>query len=310
MINTIQNMDYLDFCKKLQDEGVKADLVLTDPPYGRHVDGDYVNKMHKVKKEYNTGWDESPDASDMIDAFSGIIRLNGRSVVFSNGPLTCDIRKYSHESLTPKMKLNNFAIYLKDTTGGVLSCKKTLVYLTEDISIFTNQCDNGTMWQRDYAKKIKEYTGNKTIKEIKKDCGFFFSNFMGVNPVFFAIPSERSYAALTEFYGLDELDWFVPYEQLKQTPTFNIVSGKMNTNVFNYARDNGGFHPTQKPVALMEELIKIYTNPGDLVVDPFAGSCSVAIACINTGRRYICNELDPEFFTKSVERVQNFSKNF
>lgn len=69
------------------------------------------------------------------------------------------------------------------------------------------------------------------------------------------------------------------------------------------ANRQGGFHPTQKPVALFEYLIRTYTNEGELVLDCTAGSCTTAIACINSGRDYICFELDEGYYNKAVERV-------
>lgn len=64
-----------------------------------------------------------------------------------------------------------------------------------------------------------------------------------------------------------------------------------------------GFHPTQKPVALFEYLIKTYTNPGDTVLDNCAGSGTTAIAAMNTGRGFICIEKDAEYYKRATERV-------
>lgn len=64
-----------------------------------------------------------------------------------------------------------------------------------------------------------------------------------------------------------------------------------------------GLHPTQKPVALFEYLIKTYTNPGELVLDNCMGSGTTAIACINTGRNYIGFELDEGFYNISCDRI-------
>ena len=69
-----------------------------------------------------------------------------------------------------------------------------------------------------------------------------------------------------------------------------------------------GLHPTQKPVALFEYLIKTYTDQGDLVLDNCSGSGTTAIACINTNRNYICMEQDQTYFDKSVERINNHVK--
>lgn len=90
--------------------------------------------------------------------------------------------------------------------------------------------------------------------------------------------------------------------------------GKSGTSNFqewtNYPRSilrfpvEKGFHPTQKPVALFEYLIRTYTNEGDLVLDNTAGSGTTAIAAENAGRRWVCIERDPEYYAKAVERAQ------
>ena len=67
---------------------------------------------------------------------------------------------------------------------------------------------------------------------------------------------------------------------------------------------NGVKHPTQKPVALMEYLIRTYTNPGDTVLDPFLGSGTTGVACVNTVRRFIGIERDTDYFTIAQARIQ------
>jgi site-specific DNA-methyltransferase (adenine-specific) len=62
-------------------------------------------------------------------------------------------------------------------------------------------------------------------------------------------------------------------------------------------------HPTQKPVALFEYLIRTYTNPGDLVLDSCMGSGTTAVACLNTNRRFIGFELDAEYCRVARERI-------
>ena len=64
-------------------------------------------------------------------------------------------------------------------------------------------------------------------------------------------------------------------------------------------------HPTQKPVALFEYLIKTYTNEGEVVLDNCSGSGTTAIACINANRRYICIEQNEEYVRRSRQRVQD-----
>jgi len=67
---------------------------------------------------------------------------------------------------------------------------------------------------------------------------------------------------------------------------------------------NGTIHPTQKPVALIEMLIKTYTNDNDLVLDNCAGSFTTAIACLNTNRQYICIEKDETYFNIGKNRIE------
>lgn len=72
---------------------------------------------------------------------------------------------------------------------------------------------------------------------------------------------------------------------------------KFNTEV--------GLHPTQKPVALMEYLIKTYTNEGDTVMDNCMGSGSTGVACVNTNRRFIGIELDEGYFNIARNRIED-----
>ena len=62
-------------------------------------------------------------------------------------------------------------------------------------------------------------------------------------------------------------------------------------------------HPTQKPVPLFMQILKKYSKPGDLVLDPFLGSGTTAIACLRTGRHYIGIEKHEPYFVKAQERI-------
>ena len=72
---------------------------------------------------------------------------------------------------------------------------------------------------------------------------------------------------------------------------------------FNTDKSKGSFHPTQKPVALLEYLIKTYTNEGEIVLDNAFGSGSTLVAAINTNRHYIGFETDEKYFDIACERV-------
>ena len=77
-------------------------------------------------------------------------------------------------------------------------------------------------------------------------------------------------------------------------------------SVVKFSNDNhGSLHPTQKPVALMEYLIKTYTNENELVLDFTMGSGTTGVACVNTSRNFIGVELDEKYFTIAKSRVED-----
>lgn len=91
----------------------------------------------------------------------------------------------------------------------------------------------------------------------------------------------------------------------------NGLHGLENVSEFtNYPTDvlefigERGLHPTQKPVALMEYLIKTYTNKNEVVLDFTMGSGSTGIGCENTGRKFIGIELDDKYFDVAVNRIK------
>ena len=82
------------------------------------------------------------------------------------------------------------------------------------------------------------------------------------------------------------------------------LDGKRNPlSILSFARDGKRFHPTQKPVALLEWLIKTYTNEGETVLDNCMGSGSTGVACVNTNRNFIGIELDENYFKIAEERI-------
>jgi len=62
-------------------------------------------------------------------------------------------------------------------------------------------------------------------------------------------------------------------------------------------------HPTEKPIALMLELVGLFTNPGEVVFDPFAGSGTTGVACLRLGRKFVGIERDDKFRAIAVERM-------
>ena len=92
------------------------------------------------------------------------------------------------------------------------------------------------------------------------------------------------------------------YGKLIDTPTI-LTNEKYPISILDFDREHPPVHPTQKPVALFEYLIKTYTNEGDLVLDNCAGSFTTAIAALNTKRNYICMEKEQKYFEIGEKRI-------
>jgi len=106
----------------------------------------------------------------------------------------------------------------------------------------------------------------------------------------------------------------IPYKMeknVRSTATNNPL-GKIPTDVWEKNNHTGSkeyvaWHPTQKPLVLLERLIRAYTNPQEVVLDCFSGSGSTAIAAINTNRKFIGCELDNTYFEKSIQRINEMT---
>lgn len=91
---------------------------------------------------------------------------------------------------------------------------------------------------------------------------------------------------------------------LKNIITNNVDGLRHPKTIQKFNRDRG-LHPTQKPVALCEYLIKTYTNESDWVLDNCMGSGTTGVACVNTNRNFIGIELDGKYFKIAKERIEN-----
>lgn len=137
----------------------------------------------------------------------------------------------------------------------------------------------------------------------------------------------KSYMEQAKFKQIRFIEWLktnpVPLRSTSNYLTTSreiaLVSCKVGKPTFNSSYDNGvysygvchdkdRFHPTQKPVNLIEDLIIKHSNKGDLVLDCFAGSGTTAIACINTERNFIGCELDSTYYQKSKKRISQHKK--
>lgn len=101
----------------------------------------------------------------------------------------------------------------------------------------------------------------------------------------------------------------IPYKMEKnvKSTAINNPLGKIPTDVWEKnnhttSKEYCNWHPTQKPIVILERIIKAHTKENDVVVDIFSGTGSTAIACDRTGRQFLGCELDEEYYNKSIER--------
>lgn len=107
--------------------------------------------------------------------------------------------------------------------------------------------------------------------------------------------SYRSKDLQTDVYGEMKNDYI--YESTERYPR--------SIQVFSTDTQNSSLHPTQKPVALIEYLIKTYTNEGEIILDSCMGSGTTGVACINTDRKFIGIEMDGNYFEIAKQRIED-----
>ena len=117
-------------------------------------------------------------------------------------------------------------------------------------------------------------------------------------------PIGRRKSVNPSTYGASNGQLSEDYNPKKSYPT-NLIKLSSRTVECNSIHR---VHPTQKPVALLEYLIKTYTNEGETVLDNTFGSCSTGIACLNTNRKFIGIEMDNNYFSIGVERIKKHEK--
>ena len=87
-----------------------------------------------------------------------------------------------------------------------------------------------------------------------------------------------------------------------------LINGKRDPNVLEFKKTRNELHPTQKPVDMTEYLIGKFSDEGDVILDPFMGSGTTGIACINTNRNFIGMELDENYFNIAEERIEKHER--
>ena len=281
-------------------ESGSVDLILTDLPYG-NMNGAGLDGWGKDK----TNWDFAIEPKKVYEIADRILRKNGKMVLFSQEPYTS---KMINEA-TANIPLNYRMIWEKDHYANALIAKKAPVSYFEDILVFSKIYDSQFTHQlRSYFEKVCNFIGlppSVINKRTKTNNNHFFR----YKSKHFLLQPEANYNELIEVFNIDKMEGFLSYRELKEidkknNSTFNLWEGKKyKSNILKYKKDYNGYHPTQKPVLLLEDLIKTFSNENDLVVDLTAGSGSTGVACVNTNRNFIGMELDDKYFEIAKARI-------
>ncbi|MDD2625945.1 MAG: site-specific DNA-methyltransferase [Candidatus Methanomethylophilus sp.] len=324
-VNQIYCGDCLDIMRDMPDKCV--DLVLTDPPYYRVMTQDYAGN----KYEWDNSWESFEEYLTFIDEcfieFKRILKNNGSLYCFADDKIAAYIQvigdKYFHlENNIVWFKPNNMPIKgwsdfrsYAPATERILfySCeveKTGLQEIYEDKSCFADI----KQYMRAERDKIIEACGFKTLEAFNDYINAVSETSSVVSRHYFAdsqwvFPTRDIYKKLqtTGFFQREYEELRQEYEELRRpfAPKENytdvwempITSGKERLG-----------HPTQKPIKLIERIINTSSRDGMIVFDPFLGSGTTAHACINTGRRFIGIEKDPDYFKIAQDRI-NKAKN-
>lgn len=295
---SLRQGDCLELMKEIPSGSV--DMILVDLPYGT-MKGAALDGWD----EETTSWDERLDTGRLFTEYERILRENGICILFSQEPYTSELR-------TQRTANIDFAypmIWKKDHFANALIAKKAPVSYFEDLSVFYKPYDRQLLNPlRAYAKRVFDYIG-KPKRDLIREIGQRADHFFRVDSMQFALCSAATYAELISRYHIDAMQGFRPYTECEEVyrsfrRVFNLPHGcRFTGNVLDFKKDYQGLHPTQKPVALLEHLVRLYTNPGDTVLDNCMGSGSTGVACVNTGRKFIGMELDKQYFEIAQRRI-------
>jgi site-specific DNA-methyltransferase (adenine-specific) len=283
-----------------QIESGSVDLILTDLPYGT------MNGFAGID------WDFAIDPIKVFEIANRILRKNGKMVLFSQEPYTSQLIT----NAIPNVPFSYRMVWEKDNFANALLCNKAPVSYFEDILVFSKYEEDkkGHALQKYFYEEYKK--SGLTVKEICKKLGTTHASHFFTQGKQFRVPNEKYLKLLQELTGhfnisyteITEAQKVVLEKNRTEFPsTFNLWEGnKYKSNILKYKKDYNGFHPTQKPVLLLEDLVKTFSNEGNLVVDLTMGSGSTGVACVKTGRDFIGIEKDEGYFKIAKDRIQEY----
>jgi site-specific DNA-methyltransferase (adenine-specific) len=279
----------IEFLKTVDSNSV--DLVLTDPPYITSRD----TGMDKWVGHVETQDKEGSQNAKTIEEWNSYKTPEQWIEFFENSKFKDNRAHWTSELEKHK---NNFlkygSIYGKKyavtTDYGDWDSKFTLESLNEFVSEFYRVLRKGgtaivffDLWKITDLKNILE---DNKFKQPR------FIEWIKTNPQ--PLNSSRNYLTNCREIALLGVKG--------GSPTFN---SKYDNAIYKYPLQGGKdrFHPTQKSLPLFQDLIAKHSNPGDLILDPFSGSGTTAVAAKLTERNFIGCEVDQKFFDKSIDRL-------
>ena len=146
---------------------------------------------------------------------------------------------------------------------------------------------------------LKEYFESAKFKQIR------FIEWIKTNPV--PLNSKTNYLTNSREIALIGVKGGNPTFHSEYDNGIYDIEDEFAGEIYKFpiCHDKGRFHPTQKPVCLLEELIKKHSNTNEIILDCFAGSASTAVAAFNTGRKFIGCEISKEYYQKSINRLHS-----
>ena len=302
-------------------ESGSVDLILTDLPYGTMKGRDYSkqpNQKEGSKNAQDHNWDETLPTKKVFEIANRILRKNGKMILTAQDPFSTELKT----NALPNLPYNYSCIWQKSNFANCLLINKACANLYEDILIFSKMNDIDLAHPiRSWLKKTQEKVGifwndsilheaylksgiAKNIQSAKVICQHKLDwNYAQIQEI-----NEKHYDLLNDFYNFDKTKNELKeiYNQYKNefASVFNLWEGnKYKSNILKYKKDYNGYHPTQKPILLLEDLIKTFSNEGNLVVDLTMGSGSTGVACKNTNRSFIGIEKDENYFKIAEQRI-------
>lgn len=317
------NLMFGDCLERMKEiESGIVDAIICDLPYGTVKgvgDGDSIDHGMKGK----TGWDSVISTDKIMQESNRILRKNGKMVLFAQQPFTTELIN----GAIPNLPFNYSLTWEKDHFANSLIAKKAPVNYTEDILVFSKYNPKNEVLSTDLVRNYfvaERKKINASLSEInriafgdKSGKDGMAGNILSAYKKGWTFPTRDKYKKLNLAYGVCNADYdtlkmegdkirleYITEESIMYPNVFNLWDGKKyKSNILKYKKDYDGYHPTQKPVLLLEDLIRTYSNKGNLVVDFTMGSGSTGVACVNTGRKFIGIELDPTYYGISCARI-------